>query len=170
MVSNTTISTENIHTFTFCLPDPGEGLACAEIIEWAVAEGTHVTTDQHVLSVETAKATVEIPSPVTGKISRFIAVVGEVVPVGAPLVEFEIDSTEQAGVVHLVGRVTDAPEAPTLALVQKPAGATAKATPAIRRLARSLSVSLADVSGTGVGGQITVADVEAVATRKGNAG
>ncbi|MGP0005918.1 MAG: dihydrolipoamide acetyltransferase family protein [Acidimicrobiales bacterium] len=70
----------------FCLPDLGEGLEDAEIVRWLVAEGDVVAVDQPVVEVVTAKANVELPSPFGGVIARLHHAVGDVVPVGAPLV------------------------------------------------------------------------------------
>lgn len=72
----------------FHLPDLGEGLAEAEIVAWHVQAGERVTEDQLLVSVETAKAVVDIPSPRAGVIQRLLAVPGQVVPTHAPLVEF----------------------------------------------------------------------------------
>lgn len=74
---------------TFNLPDLGEGLPEAEIVAWHVAEGDSIKADELLLSVETAKAVVEVPSPYTGKIVRLHAGAGDVVATGAPLVDFE---------------------------------------------------------------------------------
>lgn len=72
----------------FHLPDLGEGLAEAEIVAWHVQPGDRVTEDQLLVSVETAKAVVDIPSPQAGVIRRLLAEPGQVVPTHAPLVEF----------------------------------------------------------------------------------
>jgi 2-oxoisovalerate dehydrogenase E2 component (dihydrolipoyl transacylase) len=73
----------------FVLPDLGEGLQEAELVAWHVGEGDHVVADQPLVSVETEKAVVEVPSPQDGKISRLCAQPGDRVKVGGPLVEFE---------------------------------------------------------------------------------
>lgn len=73
----------------FTLPDLGEGLQEAEIIEWKVKEGETVEQDQLILLVETAKAIVEVPSPQQGTISRICAQVGDIVQVGETLVEYD---------------------------------------------------------------------------------
>lgn len=148
---------------TFSLPDPGEGLASAEILEWVVAEGDQVSADQHLLTVETAKATIDIPSPASGRIAKLTVSVGDVVAVGAPLFDMQISAADTAGVAHLVGRTTDAPAAPVASLAPKPAANATKVTPTVRRLARSLHVSLASLQGSGPGGQITPEDVQAAA-------
>ena len=74
---------------TFNLPDLGEGLPEAEIVAWHVQEGDTVEVDQPMLSVETAKAVVEVPSPYKGKITKLHAKAGETVQTGKPLVDFE---------------------------------------------------------------------------------
>jgi 2-oxoisovalerate dehydrogenase E2 component (dihydrolipoyl transacylase) len=74
---------------TFNLPDLGEGLPEAEIVSWLVAEGDSVTTDQPMLSVETAKAVVEVPAPYTGRIVKIHAPDGTILPTHAPLVDID---------------------------------------------------------------------------------
>jgi pyruvate dehydrogenase E2 component (dihydrolipoamide acetyltransferase) len=93
---------------TFTLPDLGEGLAEAEIIRWHVSVGDAVTTDQPMLAVETAKAVVEVPAPYSGVIRRLLGKPGDVIPTGAPLVEFD---TSNAAAPANDGRafVADAP-------------------------------------------------------------
>lgn len=78
----------------FLLPDLGEGLTEAEVVQWLVAEGDTVTLNQTLAEVETAKAIVELPSPFAGVIGSLHAAAGEVVAVGAPLVGFEIEGAE----------------------------------------------------------------------------
>jgi pyruvate dehydrogenase E2 component (dihydrolipoamide acetyltransferase) len=78
-------------TKTFNLPDLGEGLPDATIVEWFVREGDTVALDAPLVSMETAKAVVEVPSPVSGKVLRLAGAAGEVVPTGAMLAEFELD-------------------------------------------------------------------------------
>ena len=74
---------------TFNLPDLGEGLPEAEIVTWHVKEGDTVKVDQPMLSVETAKAVVEVPAPYSGTISRLYAGEGEIVETGKPLVDID---------------------------------------------------------------------------------
>ena len=81
----------------FRLPDLGEGLAEADVVEWYVAEGESVALDQPVVALESAKAVVDIPSPVAGRVRRHCARPGETVATGAPLVEFEIDAGVRSG-------------------------------------------------------------------------
>ena len=95
----------------FRLPDLGEGLADADVVEWYVAEGEAVALDQPVVALESAKAVVDIPSPVAGRVHRHCAQPGETVATGAPLVEFEVDggaAVEVSGGVEVAP--TDSPE------------------------------------------------------------
>ncbi|MFC9679246.1 2-oxo acid dehydrogenase subunit E2 [Streptomyces sp. NPDC056948] len=91
---------------TFQLPDLGEGLAEAEVLEWTVAVGDHVTHDQTVAEVETAKSVVTLPSPFAGTVTALHCAAGEIVEVGAPLMSVaqasgaggaSADSTAEAG-------------------------------------------------------------------------
>ncbi|MGW1715501.1 dihydrolipoamide acetyltransferase family protein [Streptomyces sp. NPDC002156] len=87
---------------TFLLPDLGEGLAEAEVLEWTVAVGDTVTHDQTVVEVETAKSVVTLPSPYAGTVTALHCLAGEVVKVGAPLLsvaEVEPVSEEDSGAV-----------------------------------------------------------------------
>ena len=78
----------------FLLPDLGEGLEEAEVIAWRVQVGEHVTVDQVIAEVETAKAVVEVPVPYAGVVARLHAEPGATVSVGQPLITVEVD--EQA--------------------------------------------------------------------------
>lgn len=83
----------------FKLPDLGEGLHEAEIVEWHVQTGDSVKTDQLLLSVETAKAIVELPSPQAGIIGKLFGNVGDLMHVGSPLVEFADALDDDTGTV-----------------------------------------------------------------------
>ena len=76
---------------TFHLPDLGEGLPDATIVEWYVKEGDTIRLDENLVSMETAKAVVDVPSPVSGKVLKLAGAAGDVVITGAMLAEFEID-------------------------------------------------------------------------------
>jgi pyruvate dehydrogenase E2 component (dihydrolipoamide acetyltransferase) len=117
----------------FRLPDVGEGIASAEILEWLVAEGDRVSEHQDLVQIQTDKAVVEIPSPATGVVARLCAAVGDTVDVGAPLVVIESD------------------------------GAPALAAPSTRRLAREMGVELEALQGTGPKGRVEKEDVERAA-------
>jgi 2-oxoisovalerate dehydrogenase E2 component (dihydrolipoyl transacylase) len=127
----------------FTLPDLGEGLQEAEIVEWHVKPGDAIGADQAMVSVETDKAIVEVPAPYEGRVEKLFAQAGEVVRVGAPLVGFEGAAPDTGTVVGELNQI--------------------KATPAVRALARNLNVDLARVRGSGPGGVITTEDVKQAA-------
>lgn len=147
----------------FKLPDLGEGLQEAEVVEWHVSVGDEIAADQPLVSVETAKAIVDIPSPFAGRVQKIYCEAGKVVHVGAPLVGFEGAAEEEdAGTVVgevQVGREVRA-EAPAPVAH---AGGAIRATPAVRALARQLKVELEMVTPSGPDGVITTADVQRVA-------
>lgn len=149
---------------TFNLPDLGEGLPDAEIVEWHVQEGDKVVADQPLCSVETAKAVVEVPAPQSGVIKKLHGNSGDIVKVGAPLVEFEGEGAapraDKGAVVGEVeagkGKVEETTEA-------GPRGKVGvKTTPAVRALAKKLEVDLSVVTPSGPDGLITPADVQRV--------
>lgn len=76
---------------TFKLPDLGEGLPDATIVEWHVKEGDTIKLDEPLASMETAKAVVEVPSPYTGKVVKLHGAAGDVIETGAELADFEPD-------------------------------------------------------------------------------
>src|SRR5437867_11936681 len=83
----------------FLLPDLGEGLEEAEIVSWHVNEGDHVVVDQPLVSVETDKAVVEVPSQWSGQIARLFGGKGDLIKVGAPLVDFAEGERDDTGTV-----------------------------------------------------------------------
>jgi len=96
----------------FTLPDLGEGLEEAEIVAWHVNAGDHVVADQPLLSVETDKAVVEVPSPWSGRIARLFGAKGDLVKVGAALVEFDEGPGQDTGTV--VGEIDRSEPSPPL--------------------------------------------------------
>jgi pyruvate dehydrogenase E2 component (dihydrolipoamide acetyltransferase) len=146
----------------FTLPDLGEGLHEAELVDWHVSVGDHVVADQPLVSVETEKAVVEIPSPHAGRIARLHGKPGDIVKVGAPLVEFE-DGAAHPDVGTVLPEISEAPPTLTMspAAASRPAGP--RAAPAVRVLAERLGVDLASLTGCGPGGTVTAADVERAA-------
>ncbi|MGH2659581.1 MAG: dihydrolipoamide acetyltransferase family protein [Actinomycetota bacterium] len=159
----------------FLLPDLGEGLEEAEIGHWLVSEGDVVALNQPLVEVETAKATVEVPSPFAGTIVKLHADEGETLKVGAPLVTFEIEEPPRegapSGAPEAATRTKDRPSQPSPASAAQymaaPSGASSVAaplaTPAVRKLARDFGVDLDSVEGTGPGDRITREDVERAA-------
>jgi 2-oxoisovalerate dehydrogenase E2 component (dihydrolipoyl transacylase) len=132
----------------FAMPDLGEGLEEGEIVAWLVAEGDQVVLNQPLVEVETAKATVEIPSPFAGQVTTLHGSVGDAVPVGSTLVTFAVTDGDAATVAE-----PSRPEVPA------PSAKTA-ATPAVRKLAKDLGVDLSTLT---AGGRITAEDVRRAA-------
>jgi pyruvate dehydrogenase E2 component (dihydrolipoamide acetyltransferase) len=149
----------------FKLPDLGEGVAEGEIVGWRVQEGDTIVEDQPLVEVMTDKVTVEIPSPVAGRVLEILAREGDVIPVGTPMILLEDGTT--ATTAETVSR---APAAAPVERGRPAAGREAengdghvRAVPLVRRLAREMQVDLATVTGTGPAGRITEADVRAAA-------
>ena len=150
----------------FKLPDLGEGLVEAEIVDWHVGAGDHVVTGQPLLSVETEKAVVEIPSPIAATVAELHAAVGDMVAVGDALLGFSEVADADAGAV-----VGDLPVASSAPERDSKAGESDKtrirAMPAARALAANLGIDLAGVTPTGPEATITVADVKNSASGEG---
>lgn len=153
----------------FALPDLGEGLEDGRIVTWLVAAGDEVALNQPLVEVETAKAVVEIPSPFAGVVTILHASEGVDLPVGAPLVTFDVadDNPLDEGVVGerpTTTTTTSASEGQDVrsevAQVQV-SGGPATSTPPVRKLARDLGVDIGSVVGTGPGGRVMEADVRA---------
>lgn len=139
----------------FRLPDLGEGLQEAEIVAWHVAEGDHVVADQPLVSVETAKAVVEVPAPWPGCVRKLYGKPGDIIQVGNELAEFDTDATQaDQDSATVVGELPGS--AP-------PVSSAVKASPAVRQLAAKRDVDLSTVAGSGPDGIILSDDVEAAA-------
>lgn len=167
---------------TFNLPDLGEGLPEAEIVTWHVKQGDEITLDQPMLSVETAKAVVEVPAPFSGRVARLHAAEGDIVETGKPLIDIdtgsgagkpaadsaadesrkESQSGSDSGTVVGTMPVSDEELVETAIAGGKRARAAGKvkAAPAVRALARKLGVDLSQVNPTGRGDRVTREDVE----------
>ena len=152
--------------FTFNMPDVGEGVAEAEIVEWHVKVGDAVEEDQHLVDVMTDKATIDIESPVTGKVLEVAGELGDTIAVGAMLLVIEVEGEAEEPVQDAAPKLaaepaleaapepepapTPAPApapVPTPAPEPAPAPSAAKvlASPAVRKRASDLGVDLAQV-------------------------
>ncbi|MDF2732864.1 MAG: branched-chain alpha-keto acid dehydrogenase subunit, partial [Desertimonas sp.] len=167
-------------TYVVKLPDVGEGVAEAELVEWHVAVGDAVAEDQPIADVMTDKATVELPSPVGGTIAKLGAEAGDVVAIGSDLVWIETDGAEtaQAGVEDRVTTSAEAVQAertepttepdtiqtvddqPPPPETPSPAAPAPTAAPAVRRRAAELGIELATVGGSGPDGRIVHGDLD----------
>ncbi|MGD9705540.1 MAG: dihydrolipoamide acetyltransferase family protein [Acidimicrobiia bacterium] len=168
------------------LPDVGEGIAEAEIVEWHVGVGDTIHEDDVIAEVMTDKATIELPSPVDGIVRWLGGEVGDVLAVGSDLVRIDTEGeadaadagtgTEALGTEALMPAATLPPPPPSASPApsadvseeadKRPAATSArsKAAPAVRARAHQLGVDLGTVAGTGPDGRITHADLDAVVT------
>ena len=173
--------------YTIKTPDIGEGIAEVELVAWHVQPGDMVRADQLLADVMTDKATVEIPSPVEGKVLALNGEIGQTVAVGSELIRLEVAG---AGNVKAASPASPArpamsaaaapvaiasPTAPATALArpaalaERPApqpmpsasGERPIASPAVRRRAWELGVALEHVTPSGAGGRIMFADLDA---------
>jgi 2-oxoisovalerate dehydrogenase E2 component (dihydrolipoyl transacylase) len=158
--------------FVIKMPDVGEGVAEAELVEWHVKPGDPVHEDMVLAAVMTDKATVEIPSPVAGTVVWLAAEVGDIVAVKAPLVRLEVGGDADAELTPTV--VAKAPEATKPkppepkkleAVARVPAAAPDRdkkplASPAVRRQAQDKGIDLRQVHGSGPAGRITHEDLD----------
>jgi len=163
-------------TREFRLPDLGEGLTEAEIVKVLVHEGEDVREDAPLLEVETDKAQVEIPSPMSGRVEKIHVQAGQTVKVGQVLVSFGGALVTPVGrTAPTDGRARSASPPPAARQTQPSVAAVrvtearvtegpVPATPATRRLARELGVDLRTVAGSGSAGRVTDDDVRAAAS------
>ena len=133
----------------FILPDVGEGLDQAEIVEWLVTAGDAVERDQPLVEVLTDKSQTQLPSPKAGIIKTLRFAEGDIAEVGQVLVEFESSGSPTAE--------TEPSKEPAL---RRP-----KASPVVRRRALGSGIDLETVDGTGPGGRITVEDLDRMSSR-----
>tara|TARA_R110002126_G_scaffold25583_6_gene87512 strand:+ start:23062 stop:24696 length:1635 start_codon:yes stop_codon:yes gene_type:complete len=157
-------------TIEFKLPDIGEGVAEGEIVTWLVAEGAVVEEHQAVVEVMTDKATVEVPAPAAGTISKILVAAGDTVPVGSVIFHLATAgggaAAAPAPAAAPAATSASAPAtngAAPAAVVRDP-GAKVLAVPSARRVARDMGIDLAQVPGSGRNGVIRRADVEAFST------
>jgi 2-oxoisovalerate dehydrogenase E2 component (dihydrolipoyl transacylase) len=145
----------------FNLPDLGEGLPDAEIHEWFVKEGDTVIADQPLVSMETAKAVVDVPCPQSGTIEALFGHPGDVIKTGAPLVRFALENKVSADKGTVVGTLEESTEVgDDHFVIGSSMPARVKTTPAIRILAKKWGIDLQTLTGTGEHGTLTRHDVQ----------
>ncbi|WP_314455702.1 dihydrolipoamide acetyltransferase family protein [uncultured Microbacterium sp.] len=161
---------------TFVLPDVGEGLTEAEIVQWRVAPGDTVAVNDVIVEIETAKSLVELPSPYSGTVGELLASEGATVEVGSPIITIgsadaappapsapaTVPEPSDPGGAVLVGygtggAVSSRRRKPAERPVAASVGVVAK--PPIRKLARDLGVELSAVTPSGTAGEVTRDDV-----------
>ncbi|MEI7054994.1 dihydrolipoamide acetyltransferase family protein [Nocardioides sp. CCNWLW239] len=170
----------------FKLPDVGEGLTEAEIVEWHVAVGDVIKVNDPVCDIETAKSVVELPSPYAGVVQELLVEVGTEVQVGTPIIRIgdPVEASAPSPEASAPPAETSAPEQEaeqpltlvgygskedavvrrnrTVAAPAAAAGTGVLAKPTARKLARDLGVDLATVTPERDDGVITTADLEAL--------
>lgn len=161
--------------YTFELPEIGEGVVEGEIVQWLVQPGDVIAVDQPVCEIMTDKATVEISSPVGGRIANLHGEPGDVVKVHTPLAEIDSGAGAAAAPAPApaaapapapapvaAAPAPSAPPAPVAAPVTPSATSSGKsvATPAVRRRAREMDIDLASVAGSGKGGRVLHNDLD----------
>lgn len=165
---------------TFHLPDVGEGLTEAELVEWRVKPGDQIDVNDTIADIETAKSVVELPSPFAGTVDELLVSQGDTVDVGAPILTVQkgADGPQEGSSEGGARPEPPADTSDSAVLVGYGSGAEAKtrraprthektvtssvgviAKPPVRKLARDLEVALSDVTGTGPAGEVTRDDV-----------
>jgi len=167
----------------FKLPDIGEGVVEGEVVQWHVSVGDAVKEDDPIVDVMTDKATVTIPSPVSGVVSSLNGEAGDMIAVGSALVEFDSEDTPPAAEpvaaaepeVEAASEPEPEPETePASEPDPEPAPAPAApsgralASPALRRRAREAGIDIAQISGSGPSGRIRNADLDAFIAADGS--
>lgn len=176
--------------FDFLLPDVGEGLEDAEIVNWKVSVGQQIEVNQPIVEIESAKSLVELPSPYAGTVLELLAKEGEIVRVGTPIIRIQRISVEPTTddkggtgrTEFLVGSVSkgegsrrqrrtprnyggSAGTTEPTRVIETPAPTASKpsaglASPPVRKLARDLGVDLTGLIGSGPEGSVTRDDVQ----------
>ena len=165
------------------LPDIGEGVTEGELVSWLVKVGDDVTEDQPVAEVMTDKATVEVPSPFSGKVIELKVSEGDIIPIGGPMVVLDGGGALAPSLEKPAPAVARPPSQPTqrntsnaeaqasrsaasintngsgLEIYPPVADNSVLATPATRRLAREMGININSVTGTGPVGRVTREDV-----------
>ena len=166
------------------LPDIGEGVTEGEMVKWLVQVGDSVEVDQPVAEVMTDKATVEVPSPVAGKVKELKANEGDVIPIETTLLILDTDSPNSKGLNPKSGEASlsspsaSSPSIPSAPIPPAPSSASPEAlpphnggiyppvahskvlaTPGTRRLAREMSIDINGIQGTGPVGRVTREDL-----------
>jgi len=166
-------------THVIKMPDIGEGIAEVELVAWHVKPGDQVVEDQLLADVMTDKATVEIPSPVIGRVLALGGEVGQTMAVGSELIRIEVAASNEARAAKAEQAMqavaptpapaparASMPAAAPASTERRPASAASKAerpiaSPAVRSRAWELGIDLAAVRGSGTAGRIMQADLDA---------
>ena len=172
-------------TFAFALPELGESIESGDVVQVLVAVGDEIAVEQSVLELETDKAVVEVPSPVSGSVTAIHVAPGDKAAVGQLIVTLETDG-DGATATNNAPSASESPteaepelpappapaEVPVANVVNPPAAPAktarsgAPAAPSVRRLAREIGVDIHEVPGSGPGGRVSADDVKRYARRR----
>jgi len=162
--TSSTVNTQS--TYAFKLPDIGEGVVEAEITAWHVAVGDEVEEDAPVADAMTDKATIELTSPVAGKVIKVACAEGDTLAVGADLVVFNVDGddnvnddieeTASSDITPLATAIVPSKPKPA---VTRPSRGKFLAAPAVRKAAKEKGLDLSLAKASGKDGEITHADL-----------
>lgn len=163
--------------YEFVLPDSGEGLHESEIVTWFVQPGETIKEDEDLVEIQSDKAVLTLPSPVTGVVKRLLNEEGEIAKVGDPIIEIEIEGTEEESDKKVIQEVDGAvigvqPEETDYepkkeVSIQEVSTSKAPsvdirmlAIPAVRKYAREKDVDLTQVPATGKNGRVSREDID----------
>jgi 2-oxoisovalerate dehydrogenase E2 component (dihydrolipoyl transacylase) len=158
-LSQSDTDTANVTIEEFLLPDIGEGIVECELVEWLVSEGDMVVEDQPIADVMTDKALVQIPAMKNGKISKLHYRKGQLARVHAPLFAIEV-ACETPAVLTAVNTSVEQATSTVSENVEPAPQGKALASPAVRRMARTLDIDISKVKGTGKNGRVFKEDIE----------
>lgn len=158
-------------THAIKVPDLGEGIAEVELVAWRVQPGDTVAEDQVLADVMTDKATVEIPSPVAGKVLALGGEVGQQIAVGSDLIRIDVGPDGEAEAVSAAPARAPAPAAAAAAASApaeraRPSDGKPLASPAVRHRAAALGIDLQQVPGSGADGRVLHEDLDAWLVRR----
>lgn len=172
--------------YIFNFPDIGEGLDEGTILEWYIVKGQEIKSGDPIVKMETDKVVTDIPSPKTGKVSMMYGKIGEVIHVGNPLIEIEMEGIEGAaalaeinkpqfetveeegagvvGTLEVAGNNAYLPSSDEGAGFQKKVdekpAKKVLATPVARAFAKDLNIDINKITGTGPGGRVMKEDIK----------
>lgn len=152
--------------FTVIMPDIGEGVVEGEVIAWLKNVGDPLLQDEPVVVVMTDKATVELPSPYPGILSKQYFKPGEIAIKDKPLYDIELAESimkeKETGKAPVVSnKIDEKAQPPQRKSIETPAAHKVLATPPVRHLAKEMGINIGKISGTGKEGRVTKEDLKA---------
>ena len=156
-------------TIVVAMPEMGESVTEGTVLEWHVAEGDQVEEGATVIEVSTDKVDAEVPAPSSGTITKLLVQPDDVVAVGQPLAEMSAGAAPAGAKPSGDGLPASDPAAPGRAAEEAVGDGSGRASPVARRMAAERGIDIGTIQGTGSGGKVVKADVEAAGDGKGAA-